>query len=295
MIEGAFDRDELAEMAALDCATVITTPEQAEMFAAASRVPQSAWIKLNTGMNRLGFGAELGDERIAHWCRSVRAKTSWPLGWMMHFADADTDSGWKPQAERFAQWQPRLRALVGDAGGEISLANSAASLMLPQTHADWVRPGIALYGATPYADGRKDHSAAAFGLKPTQSLSSKVIAIQNIKRGDAVGYGSRFKASRDSRIGVIAAGYADGYPRLARDGTPVWVQGQSVPIAGRVSMDLITVDLTDHPAVNVGADAELWGHALPIDTLAAGADTIGYELMTKVTARVARHIADGQR
>lgn len=295
MIEGAFTQDELLDMAALECTTVITTPEQAEMFAQAPQVPSSAWIKLNTGMNRLGFGRYLGDERIAQWCKAVRAKTSGPLGWMMHFADADTDSGWKHQAERFAQWQPALRAMVGDAQGEVSLANSAASLMLPQTHADWVRPGIALYGATPYGDGRTDHSAAAFGLKPTQALRSKVIAIQDVREGETVGYGSRFKASRDGRIGVIAAGYADGYPRLAADGTPVWVHNKMVPMAGRVSMDLITVDLTDHPFAHVGSDAELWGDHVPIDVAAAGAGTIGYELMTKVTARVRRNTVDGQR
>lgn len=294
MIEGAFSPDELAQMAALDLQTVITTPEQAEMFAAAQRVPKVAWVKLNTGMNRLGFGAYLGDERIVSWCKSVRAKTAGPLGWMMHFADADSEHGWQKPLELFSRWQPKLGALMGETAGEVSLANSAAALSLPATHRDWVRPGIALYGATPYADEKPDHSAAAFGLKAGQSLATKVIAIQEVRKGETVGYGSRFRAMRDTRIGVLAAGYADGYPRLARDGTPVWIEGSIAPIAGRVSMDLITVDLGGHPSARVGSDAELWGERVAIDVVAAAAGTVGYELMTKVTARVARKRVDGQ-
>ena len=174
------------------------------------------------------------------------------------------------------------------------MANSAAVLTLPQTHRDWVRPGIALYGATPFSDDDDQHRAQSFGLRATQVMESRVIAIQHIARGDSVGYGSRFIAQRDSRIGVVAIGYADGYPRAAANGTPVWVEGRVVPLAGRVSMDMITVDLTDHPTAGVGAQVECWGDHVAIDDVAQSAQTVGYELMTKVTARVPKKVINGQ-
>ncbi len=292
MIEGGFSAGDLAVMAEHDLTTVISTPEQAMCFASADRTPKAAWVKLNTGMNRLGFNPHITDAEIIGWLAPVQKKLSQPLGWMTHFANADTDAGWKDQLACFHDWQPRLARGLGGPAGPVSLANSAASLSIPQTYADWVRPGIALYGATPWADAVHAHSAAGLGLRPVQQLSSEVIAIQDVRQGQAVGYGSRFVADRDRRIGVVAVGYADGYPRSAPDGTPVWVEGRLVPLAGRVSMDMITVDLTDHPQAHVGSAVELWGKHLAIDEVANRSGTIGYELMTKITARVPRVVVE---
>ncbi|MBU3725723.1 MAG: alanine racemase [Burkholderiaceae bacterium] len=295
MIEGAFSADDLAQMLRLNATATITTMEQAEMFLAADFVPQAVWIKLNTGMNRLGFSASAGIEPLAAMIARINARLAKPAGLMMHFACADTEAGWRDQFQEFHRLLPILQQRLGLQSIPVSLSNSAAVFALPQAHGDWVRPGIALYGGTPFQDADAGHAAQGLGLVPAQQLTSRVIAIQHIKAGDTVGYGARFRAARASRIGVIAAGYADGYPRAAPDGTPVWVAGRQVPIAGRVSMDLITVDLTDHPQADVGAPVELWGDAVPIDVVANACGTIGYELMTRVTPRVPRKIVDGQR
>jgi alanine racemase len=293
MIEGAFDSSDLNEMAARKLSTVITNNEQAQQFLKASDVPSHVWVKLNTGMNRLGFGKEFSTESIADIVRKISAKTGLPCGFMSHFANADREDGWQEQQEVFLQRFAAIKALCGNALGAVSLANSAASLVVPQSHKDWVRPGIALYGATPFMHNAPGRSAEALGLRPVQSLRAQVIALQHVKPGEEVGYGSRFVAARDSTIAVIACGYADGYPRNAPDGTPVWLEGAIVPVAGRVSMDMITVDVTDHPAVRLGSEAELWGDYVAIDDLANRCGTIGYELMTKVTARVKRVIEHG--
>jgi alanine racemase len=293
MIEGAFGSKDLREMAALTLTTVITNDEQAQQFLAASDVPRHVWIKLNTGMNRLGFGKDCSNEAIADIARKISAKTGLPAGLMSHFANADTEGGWQVQQVVFLERLAALKALCGDAIGAVSLANSAASLVVPQSHKDWVRPGIALYGATPFMHNSPGRSALALGLRPVQSLRAQVIALQRVGAGEAVGYGSRFVATRDSKIAVIACGYADGYPRCAPDGSPVWIDGNVLPLAGRVSMDMITVDATDHPAVRIGSEAELWGDHVAIDDLANRCGTIGYELMTKVTARVKRVIEHG--
>ena len=294
MIEGAFSAEDLREMHGLDAATVITTIEQAEMFLAADLVPRAAWIKLNTGMNRLGLSTKAGIGPLVAMVGRINARLAEPAGLLMHFACADTESGWQDQFQEFQRVSALLREQCGLQAMEISLANSAAVFSLPQTHGNWVRPGVALYGGTPFQDDVAGHTAAGLNLLPTQCLTSRIIGIQHIDRGETVGYGARFRATRPSRIGLVAAGYADGYPRAAPDGTPVWVAGREVPLAGRVSMDLITVDLTDHPQAQVGASVELWGEGVPIDVVARAAGTIGYELMTGVTPRVSRKIVDGQ-
>lgn len=294
MIEGAFASEDLQEMQRLDAATVITTIEQADMFLAAAAVPRSAWIKLNTGMNRLGLSTKLGIETIAALIARINGRLARPAGLLMHFACADTPTGWQDQFQEFQRALALLQERLGRQDMEISLANSAAVFSLPQTHGHWVRPGVALYGGTPFEDDVAGHTSAGLNLLPTQRLTSRIIGVQQIATGETVGYGARFRAQRPSRIGVIAAGYADGYPRAVPDGTPVWVAGRQVPVAGRVSMDLITVDLTDHPQAQVGAPVELWGESIPIDLVARAAGTIGYELMTGVTPRVPRKIVDGQ-
>jgi alanine racemase len=165
-----------------------------------------------------------------------------------------------------------------------SLANSAALLMIPASHMDWTRPGIMLYGATPFAD----LSATELGLQPAMSLNAQLIAVREVAAGESVGYGAGWVAERASRIGTVSCGYADGYPRHAPSGTPVLIRGQRVPLAGRVSMDMLTVDLSELPEAKVGDTVELWGANLPVDEVAQAAGTIGYELLTKVTARVPR-------
>jgi alanine racemase len=163
-----------------------------------------------------------------------------------------------------------------------SLANSAAIFAHPRTHADTVRQGIALYGATPFAD----RSAESLGLAPAMTLRSRLIAVQELGPGDSVGYGATFHAPHAMRIGVVACGYADGYPRHAPNGTPVLVEGVRTATAGRVSMDMITVDLTHIPGARIGSEVVLWGEGLPIDEVAESAGTVGYELMCALAPRV---------
>ena len=163
-----------------------------------------------------------------------------------------------------------------------SLSNSAALFLHPPLAEKWARPGIALYGASP----DDTHSAAELGLRPVMTLATELIAVRTVGSGEAVGYGSRFVSQRATRIGVVACGYADGYPRHAPDGTPVAVSGVVVPMAGRVSMDMITVDLTDAPEATVGSSVELWGAQVPIDAVARRSGTVGYELMCALAPRV---------
>jgi alanine racemase len=295
MLEGAFAAEDLAEMKHLNASTAITTIEQASMFNNAPTVPDGVWIKLNTGMNRLGIPSRENHDQLARLTQDLGYRTQSPIHFMMHFACADMATGWESQFDEFQAVFAALKSRLAKQVGQASLANSAAVFGHPQTHADWVRPGIALYGATPFEDAAPARSASGLGLKPVQSLTTQIIGVQTLKAGDTVGYGGRFRATRPSRIGVIAAGYADGYPRCAPDGTPVWIAGRRVPIAGRVSMDLITVDLTDHPEAVVGSGVELWGEHLPIDYVARHCGTVGYELMTAVMPRVPRKIMDGQR
>jgi alanine racemase len=258
---------------------VIHTVDQLMLLEAASSgltgsSPRCAavYLKCNTGMNRLGFKpAALG---MAY--TRLRALTFiQEITLMSHFACADGSIGIKAQLEQFAQATDNLP-------GQRSLSNSAGVLRYPQAHADWIRPGIMLYGSSPFAD----RSAKSLGLQAAQTLRSHLIAIQEIQAGEGVGYGYSFIASRAMRIGVVACGYADGYPRHAPNGTPVLVDGVRCELAGRVSMDMITVDLTPVPQAKVGSAVELWGQQLPIDEVAHHAGTLGYELMCGLAARV---------
>jgi alanine racemase len=194
---------------------------------------------------------------------------------MTHFADADGATGVSAQLERFS-------ALTKSFAGPRSLANSAALIRFPETRADWVRPGIMLYGCSPFAD----RDAASLGLKPAMTLSSEIIARQDLARGEGVGYGLAYRAERAMRVGVVACGYADGYPRHAPAGTPVLVNAKRTRIVGRVSMDMITVDLTDLPDAGVGARVTLWGEGLSADEVGAAAGTLSYELVCALAPRV---------
>lgn len=279
LLEGCFEPVDLAEVSDLDLTAVVHCGEQLEMLERHRPArPLAVHLKINSGMNRLGFrpkAAVQAYERL-RGLHSVRELTL-----MMHFANADRApgaSGPVTAAEQLAEFN----GLTSEWPEARSLANSAALFLLPEVGGDSVRPGIALYGAA----SDEAHSAAALGLKAGMILSSRIIGVQTLEPGAAVGYGSRFVAQRKMRIGVVACGYADGYPRHAPDGTPVVVAGVRVPLAGRVSMDMITVDITHVPEAGVGTPVELWGAQLPIDEVAHAAGTVGYELMCAVAPRV---------
>ncbi|MEJ2041903.1 MAG: alanine racemase [Reinekea sp.] len=242
--------------------------------------PLQVWVKIDTGMHRLGFTAE---QCKSLWQTLGQIPQVRMIGAMTHFASADDmeqDSATLQQIRVFQRLSPT--------GLTSSMANSAAIIRHPSSHAEWVRPGIMLYGASPIAD----HQAAAFNLKPVMSFESPVIAVRTVNAGVRIGYGLRWQAQRDSKIATLAVGYGDGYPRHAPDGTPVWLNGQRVPIAGRVSMDMLMLDVTDLPAVQVGDRAELWGEHLSVDEVASHIGSIGYELLTRLSSRVDYKIVD---
>lgn len=276
LLEGFFDKADIATAVARDLQVAIHCNEQIAMLETA---PLSGTIdvhlKMNSGMNRLGFtpsAYRLAYERVSR-LPFVRHITL-----MTHLANADdADNPGLPLKEQARRFMEATR----DLPGERSIANSAADLLHPELAADWVRPGIMLYGATPGV-----RPAREFGLRPAMTLSSEIIGVQRLHKGDPVGYGSRFIAKKDMRIGVVACGYADGYPRHAPDQTPVLVRGQRTGLVGRVSMDMLVADLTDIPEAGVGSPVTLWGEGLPIDEVAQAAGTIGYELMCALAPRV---------
>jgi alanine racemase len=273
LLEGFFDARELPVLAQHRLAAVVHSPEQLQML---PQLPAGArldvMLKINTGMNRLGFAP-------ADCASAIQALRANPgvgaITLLTHFADADDARGVAWQMEAFD------RVARGIALPR-SLANSAAILRYPETHFDWVRPGIMLYGCSPFAGT----IAAELELRPAMTLASELIAIRQLRRGEAVGYGGFFTADRDMRIGVVACGYADGYPRHAPNGTPVVVEGHPTGTVGRVSMDMLCVDLTDLPDAHVGSGVVLWGEENPIERVAAAAGTVGYELMCALAARV---------
>lgn len=279
MLEGAFDRSDVAQALEQELSLVVHEPRQLEWLASAPAARSvDVFLKFNSGMNRLGLdraGLRAAFER-SRALPSVRSVTL-----MTHFADADRDGGADEALERFEQAGAGLDA-------PRSTANSAATLLLPRSHADAIRPGIMLYGGSPF----DEREAAEFGLRAAMRLESRLIAVQALAAGDAVGYGSTFRAPRAMRIGVVACGYADGYPRHAPTGTPVDVAGVRTGTVGRVAMDMLTVDLDPVPEAAVGDPVQLWGDRVPIDAVARAAGTIGYELMCAVAPRVARRVED---
>lgn len=276
LLEGYFDEQDLEAVSAHGMDTVVHSHEQLRMLEkAAVRGAITVHLKVNSGMNRLGFRPHEVAEVHAR-LRSLPAVRHIVL--VTHFANADDENNpVLPLAEQVR----RMRAAAAGLDAPLSLCNSAADLLHGELAESWVRPGIMLYGATP---GVK--SAAQFGLEPAMTLASRLIATQQLAPGEAVGYGSRFVAERSTRIGIVACGYADGYPRHAPGGTPVLVDGVRCPLAGRVSMDMLAVDLSAVPAAHAGSAVTLWGRGLPIDEVAGAAGTIGYELMCAVAPRV---------
>lgn len=276
LLEGFFEAADLKTV--MDCGlqSVVHTVEQIEMLEKKHfTLPIDVHLKMNSGMNRLGFKPEAFREAYRR-LRAIDAVRN--ITFMTHFANADDSAN---QVLPLSEQLHRFKAGIEGLAGQRSLSNSAGDLMHPEVAADWVRPGIMLYGGTP---GGK--TAAEFGLLPAMTLNSAIIGVQHIDTGDAVGYGSHFVADKPMKIGVVACGYADGYPRHAPNGTPIVVDGVRTAILGRVSMDMLTVDLTAIPSARVGSSVTLWGEGLPIDEVAHAAGTIGYELMCGLAPRV---------
>ena len=273
LLEGFFAEKELDEVAQRRLAIVVHDIEQVRMLEAATLSrPLEVFVKVNTGMNRLGFRPQ----DVAGICtRLAETPAVAALRLMTHFARADEDDG---LVEPLAQFESACRGLPYPR----SVANSAGIIRFSEAGGEFVRPGIMLYGATPLPYD----TAEMLGLRPVMTLRSEIIAVQDLKANESVGYGAQYTASRPHRLGVVACGYADGYPRHAPNGTPVRVLGTKVRLAGRVSMDMITVDLTDVPEARVGSPVVLWGEGMPVDDVAAAAATVGYELLCAVAPRV---------
>lgn len=273
LLEGAFDAEDMALAAEHEIACVVHSDWQLALLdASPRRAALDVWLKVNTGMNRLGFAPE----RVAQVMEALRRhRAVREVTLMTHFANAD-------EARGVAEPLALFNGIAANYRCARSLANSAALLRYPEAHGDWVRPGIMLYGASPFADT----SAQQLGLTPVMTLSSRIIAVQELRAGDEVGYGALFRADRSMRIGIVACGYADGYPRHAVTGTPVLVDGQRTRTLGRVSMDMLFVDLADLPQAGVGSSVVLWGEGMPVEEVAHAAGTISYELTCALTARV---------
>ena len=273
LLEGFFEPSELRVISSENLSTVVHNEEQLRIIE--SEKPDrllDVWLKVNTGMNRLGFPV---DQLRGALERLKASGTTRSITLMTHFANADRTEGVEEAMKRFNEATKGIHLPK-------SLANTAAIFAHPASHGDAVRLGIGLYGATPFAD----RPAERLGLKAAMTLCSKLIAIQDMKPGDEVGYGGEFRIERPTRIGVVACGYGDGYPRHAPSGTPILVAGARVKTAGRVSMDMLTVDLSGVPEAKVGSPVTLWGDGLPVDEVAIAAGTVGYELLCAVAPRV---------
>jgi alanine racemase len=297
LLEGVFELRDLELCSRLDLWHTVHCEAQIDMLAThKTHVPHRVFLKMNSGMNRLGFTPQ---RYRAAWTRLNALPQVDEISLITHFSDADGGRGVAEQMAVFSE-------VTRDLPGERSLSNSAATLRHSVTAAqacaqperlvasDWVRPGIAIYGSAP---DFPEHSAADWGLQPTMTLSAKIIATQDLLAEASVGYGSTFVADAPMRIGVVACGYADGYPRACPSGTPVLVNGVRTRLIGRVSMDMITVDLTPLKDAGLGSDVTLWGRAsngavLGIDEVARSAGTVGYELMCALAQLVPTQVKD---
>jgi alanine racemase len=281
LLEGVFEQRDLELCSRLGLWHTVHCQAQIDMLAIhKTNEPHRVFLKMNSGMNRLGFAPS---QYRSAWTRLNLLPQVDEISLMTHFSDADGPKGISQQMEVF-------EATTRDLPGERTVSNSAATLRHsgPGLTSDWVRPGIAIYGSAP---DFPEHTAAHWGLQPTMTLAAKIIAVQELQPGDTVGYGSSFTASAPMRIGVVACGYADGYPRLCPTGTPVLIDGVRSRTVGRVSMDMVTVDLTPVPHAQAGSEVTLWGRAangtvLSIDEVAVQAQTVGYELMCGLALRV---------
>ena len=276
LLEGVFTQAQLLEAARHGFDLVVHDPLQIrllESFDGSHRFV--LWLKIDTGMNRLGFRPADFPAALARLEKLQPAPLELRL--VTHLARADDRDETVTRAQL-----SRFDALIGQHHYATSIANSAGIFGSMQAHGDWMRPGLALYGVSPFAD----QIGADLGLQPVMTLESTVIATRAISRGESVGYGGAWEAARDSSVAIVAAGYGDGLPRGLPSGTPVLIDGRRAPTAGRVSMDMIAVDVTDLPPVTVGTTAVLWGAQLPVEEIARHAGTIPYELLCGVSQRV---------
>jgi len=276
LLEGVFAHEHLLEAARHGFDLVVHDPLQIELleeFTGQSRF--ILWIKIDTGMNRLGFRPEEFPGALERVRRLQPAPLEIRL--LTHLARADErdDAMTRRQLARF-------KKTVGALDHALSIANSAGLFGSVQLGCDWVRPGLALYGGSPF----EDRTGAELGLHPVMSLETSVIATRRVATGETVGYGGTWRAQRDSVIAIVAAGYGDGIARNLPGGTPVLIDGRRAPLAGRVSMDMIAVDVTDLDGIHVGTPVVLWGVGLPVEEIARHAGTIPYELLCGVSQRV---------
>lgn len=274
LLEGVFAAEQLQAVDRYRLDIVVHHTAQLDWLQQAQlSAPVRVFLKLDSGMHRLGFQPAEYPSKLAQLAQCANVSD---IVQMTHFANADRADGVSTPMQTVTE-------VMAGKPYQRSLANSAAVVQQPQTHADWVRPGIMLYGATPI----NDQSAASLGLKAVMILQSALISVQEIAAGESVGYGSLFTADKPMRVGIVACGYADGYPRHAPTGTPIAVLGQLTRTLGRVSMDMLAVDITEIDEAQIGSRVELWGALVPVDAVAQAAGTIGYELLCAVTARVA--------
>ena len=275
ILEGFNTVDDLHHAAEHKLAVVLHDNSQMGLFALAKNISSlTVWLKIDTGMHRLGFAP-------GNVIDIIKAIQSFPfvqdLRLMTHFANADdrANPATQKQIEQFDE-------IAGKTKCATSLANSAGVLGFPAAHADWIRPGIMLYGVNPFIDTKEEDAT----LHPVMTLKSSIIAIKELNTGDKIGYGGTYTCPEDMRVAVVSIGYGDGYPRHAQSGTPVLLNGKRIPLVGRVSMDMITVDLRTQPDAQVGDPVVLWGQGLSVEVIAEHAGTIGYELLCGVTQRV---------
>ena len=276
LLEGFTRATELPLIHAYDLECVIHHKSQVSILEKTNDKPVKIWLKIDTGMHRLGF--EVSEAQKTYERLSDCASVIKPIRLMTHLANADdrNDQNTEEQCESFTS------AIKSLGNVETSIANSAGILGWPISHTNWVRPGIMLYGVSPFTDSLGEQHK----LKPVMTLQSELIGIKQLKKGDRVGYGGTYTCDADMTVGVVAIGYGDGYPRHARTGTPVLVNDTTVQLVGRVSMDMVTVDLSKCPSAKIGDAVTLWGEGLPVETIASNANTIGYELLCGVTQRV---------
>jgi alanine racemase len=275
LLEGLYAADEAGLAGGYRVDVVIHDAGQVDFLERApSRRPLDVWLKIDTGMHRLGFEPAVVPAVVERLRRTGRVGD---IRYLSHFCCADDVNADHTSRQR----RLFLETLEG-LPGERSLANSAAVLAWPDTHLDWVRPGVMLYGSSPLLHA----SAADLDLRPVMTLGTQLIAVAQRRPGDAVGYGAAWQCPEPMAVGIAAIGYGDGYPRHAPSGTPVLVNGRRAALAGRVSMDMIGIDLRGHPEARVGDPVTLWGEGLPVDEVAGAAGTISYELFCGVTSRV---------
>jgi alanine racemase len=280
LLEGIFTREELAEAALRSFDLVVHDARQIELLES-GEVAHSfvLWLKIDTGMNRLGFRSEEFEAALARLKRLPTPPRQLRL--LTHLARADERED-VPTREQLARFDALTRATALPR----SIGNSAAILRTPAAQGEWIRPGLALYGVSPFADA----TAQSFGLTPVMTLETTVIATRRVARGEGVGYGAAWRAERDTPIAILAGGYGDCLPRSLANGAPVLVNGQRAPLVGHVSMDMIAVNIAEIPGVEVGTRGVLWGADLPVEEVARHAGTIGYELLCRVSQRVPRQI-----